>query len=283
MKRREFTTLLGGAVAVACWSSAGRGQGQSKRPLVVWLGSGTTAAVGTWVGFLRKGLEELGYTDGRDLEILVRMAENRAERLPGLAQEIVALQPTVIVAGAVDSALVAKKATSTIPIVSGALADADHLGLITSYSRPGGNVTGITPYIDGLPAKQIELARELVPAATRIGVLGNMNDPKAPPQRDELQEAARKLGLNVVIRDLISADTLPEAIDVLGGERIDVLVVLQTSMLLSLRKQIAPLVAAKRLPAVYGYRQHVDEGGLVSYGVNLGWCWGHLATYVQKI
>jgi putative tryptophan/tyrosine transport system substrate-binding protein len=132
-------------------------------------------------------VEELGYTDGRDVEILVRMAENRAERLPGLAQEIVALQPVVIVAGAVDSALLAKKATSTIPIVSGALADADHLGLIASYSRPGGNVTGITPYIAGLPAKQIELVRELVPRAAKIGLLGNMNDPKAPPQRDELK------------------------------------------------------------------------------------------------
>ena len=94
--------MLGGAVVAACWSSVGRGQVRSRCPLVVWLGSGTTAAVGTWVGFLRRGLEELGYTDGSDLEILVRMAENRAERLPGLAQEIVALKPTVIVAGAVD-------------------------------------------------------------------------------------------------------------------------------------------------------------------------------------
>src|SRR5262249_56366276 len=120
MKRRDFTKLLGAAVAVASWSSAGRGQVQSKRPLVVWLGSGTTAAVGTWVGFLRKGLEELGYTDGRDLEILVRMAENRAERLPGLAQEIVALQPTVIVAGGVDLAPVAEKAASTPPLLCSA-------------------------------------------------------------------------------------------------------------------------------------------------------------------
>lgn len=283
MKRREFTTLLGGAVAVACWSSAGRGQGQSKRPLVVWFGSGTTAAVGTWVGFLRKGLAELGYTDGRDLEILVRMAENRAERLPSLAQEIVALQPTVIVAGAVDSALVAKKATSTIPIVSGALADADHLGLIASYSRPGGNVTGITPYIDGLPAKQIELARELVPTAAKIGLLGNMNDPKAPPQRDELKKAAHALGLAVVIPEVRGAEEVGGAIQVLANERVDLAIVLQTTMMLSLRRDIAPMMAAKRLPAVYGYREHVDEGGLISYGVNLSWCWQHLAMFVDKI
>lgn len=283
MRRRELITSLGGAVAVACWSSVARGQTPSKRPLIVWLGSGTTAAVGTWVGFLRKGLEELGYVDGRDIDLVIRMAENQAERLPGLAEEVVALQPAVIVAGAVDAALVARKATSSIPIISGALADADHLGLIASYARPGGNVTGITPYVAGLPAKQIELARELVSGAVRIGVLGNMNDPKAPPQRDELQEAARTLGLTVVVRDLKSADGLSEAVEELASESVHVVVVLQTSMLLSLRKPIAPLMAAKRLPAVYGYRQHVDEGGLVSYGVNLGWCWQHLATYVHKI
>jgi putative ABC transport system substrate-binding protein len=283
MRRREFITSLAGAVAVACWSSKGRGQVQSKRPLIVWLGSGTTAAVGPWLGSLRTGLEELGYVDGRDIEILVRMAENRAERLPGLAQEIVDLHPAVIVAGAVDSALVAKKETSTIPIVSGALADADHLGLIASYSRPGGNVTGITPYIDGLPAKQIELARELVPNAAKIGLLGNMNDPKAPPQRDELEKAAQALGVAVVIPEVRGAEGVTEAIQVLASERVDLAIVLQTTMLLSLRKEIAPLMATNRLPALYGYRQHVDEGGLISYGVNLAWCWKHLATFVDKI
>jgi putative ABC transport system substrate-binding protein len=193
------------------------------------------------------------------------------------------VKPAVIVAGAVDAAVVAKKATSSIPIVWGALADADHLGLIASYARPGGNVTGITPYVAGLPAKQIELSRELVSGATRIGVLSNMSDPKALPQRDELKEAARTLGLTVVTRDLRSADGLPEAIEALASESVDVVIVLQTTMLLSLRKPITPLLAANRLPTVYGYRQHVDEGGLISYGVNLGWCWQHLATYVHRI
>jgi putative tryptophan/tyrosine transport system substrate-binding protein len=283
MRRREFIVLAGSTVAAAGWTSWAWGQAPTTPPLIVWLGSGTTAAVGTWVGYLRKGLGELGYVDGRDIELLIRMAENQAERLPGLAEEIAALKPAVIVAGAVDAALAAKKVTSSIPILSGALADADHLGLIASYARPGGNVTGITPYVAGLPAKQIELARDLIPSAARIGVLGNMNDPKAPPQRDEVQEAARKLGLSVVIGDLRGADGLSGMVEVLASESIDVLIVLQTTMLLSLRKEIAPLLATKRLPAVYGYRQHVDEGGLVSYGVNLGWCWEHLATYVHKI
>jgi putative ABC transport system substrate-binding protein len=164
------------------------------------------------------------------------MVENQAERLPGLAQEIIALQPTVIVAGAVDSAVVAKKATSTIPIVSGDLADADHLGLIASHSRPGGNVTGSRPISR---ATQIELAHELVPTAAKIGLLGNMNDPKAPPQRDELKKAAYALGLAVVIPEVRGAEEVGGAIQVLANEHVDLAIVLQTTMMLSLRRDIA--------------------------------------------
>ena len=212
------------------------------------------------------------------------MAENQIERLPALAEEVVRLQPAVIVAGAVDAALAAKKVTSTIPIVSAALADADHLGLVASYSRPGGNVTGITPYIAGLPAKQIELAREIVPGAGKIGLLANLNDPKAPPQRDELKNAAGALGATVIVPEVKGPnDVAAQMQEALVSERIDVVIVLQTTMLLSLRRQIATLMATNRLPTVYGYREHVDEGGLISYGVNLRWCWHRLATYVHKI
>src|SRR6478672_2086393 len=135
MRRRKFIALAGGAVALVCSSTVGRGQTATKQPLIVWFGSGTSEAVGTWVGFLRKGLEELGYVEGQNIEIEVRMAENQADRLAGMAAEIIDLKPALIIAGAVDTALVAKKATSTIPIISGALADADHLGLIASYAR----------------------------------------------------------------------------------------------------------------------------------------------------
>jgi putative ABC transport system substrate-binding protein len=120
-------------------------------------------------------LAELGLAEGRNIEIVVRLAENHVERLQGLAEESVALKPALIAAGSSDAAVAAKKNTSSIPIISGALADAEHLGLVTSYARPGGNVTGVMPYVAGLPAKQIELAREVVPKATKIGLTPKPN------------------------------------------------------------------------------------------------------------
>lgn len=158
----------------------------------------------------------------------------------------------MILAPASGPAVAAKRATATIPIVSPALADAVHLGLVASVSRPGGNVTGITPYVEGLPAKQMELAREVVPRAARIGVLANVSDPKAPPQLQELEAAGRELGVTVVVADAPTPDDVDGALQMLAYHRIEVMVVLQTSMLLSERQRIASLAATTRLPAVYG-------------------------------
>lgn len=259
------------------------GQLVIRRPILVWLGSGTLTGAKRFVGFLLEGLAELGYRDGDNFELLVRMAENDASRLPALAGEALRANPAVIIAGAVDAALAAHKATSTVPIVSDALADADHLGLVSSYARPGGNVTGITPYIGGLPAKQIEVARTIVPNARQIGLIGNMNDPKAPPQRVEMAKVAESLGARVVVPEMQSSADLAKVIGDLKSANVDVVVVLQTTMLLSLRKPIAEQLAAARLPAVYGYREHVDEGGLISYGIDLRWCWRRVASFVDRI
>lgn len=281
MRRRDLLALLGGGTAVLPVTAYTQSSGA--RPLLVWFGSATSSAGSRWMGFFREGLKQLGYTEGQNFELIGRFAEYHVERLPSVADEVVALKPVVIVAGAVDTAVAAKAKTSTIPIVSGALADAVHLSLIASYARPGGNVTGITPYIGELPAKQMELAHELVPAAEKIGLIGNMNDPKAPPQRDETQRAAEKLGIIVTVPEVGSPDDLNPAVKTLLNEGVKVVIVLQTTMLLAERQEIAKLLAVSRLPAVYGYREHVDEGGLVSYGVDLGWCWRHVATYVHKI
>src|SRR5262249_38626538 len=153
------------------------------------------------------------------------------DRLPGLAKELVRLKPDVILANAVDSVVAVRKETRTIPIVSPALADAVHLGLIASEARPGGQVTGIEPYVGGLPAKQMELAREIVPRAINIGVLTNLQDPKAPLQAQELAAAARTLEVTIVSSDVNRPDEIESALAELASRRVDIVIVLQTSML----------------------------------------------------
>jgi putative tryptophan/tyrosine transport system substrate-binding protein len=137
--------------------------------------------------------------------------------------------------------------------------------------------------VEGLPAKQLELAREVVPSAARIGVLANLSDPKAPPQLHEQEAAGQQLGVKVIVVDVSAPDDLDGAFRALADQLIDVMVVLQTSMLLSERRKIAGLAATTHLPAVYGYREHVDDGGLISYGVDLRACFRRAAYYVHKI
>src|SRR5262245_21133564 len=268
--RRAFITLLGGAAVT--WPLAAGAQTSMKRPLIAWLSLGERTSSWVFVEAFLQGMREHDYVEERQFDIVYRFADGYIERLPSLAEELVRLNPDVILAPASGPAVAAKKATATIPIVTPALADAVHLGLIASESQPGGNVTGITPYVAGLPAKQMELAREVVPSAAKIGVLANLSDPKAPPQWQELEAAGRELGVNVIAEDVSTPDDLDGAFQALARERVDVLIVLQTSMLVSERRKIAALAAATRLPAIYGYREHVDDGGLVSYGVDLRAC-----------
>jgi putative ABC transport system substrate-binding protein len=171
-----------------------------------------------------QGMRDFGYTEGHNFDFVPRFADGYIERLPALAQELVQLGPNVILAPASGPAVAAKRATTTIPIVSPALADAVHLGLVASVSRPGGNVTGITPYVEGLPAKPMELAREVVPGAPRIGVLANLSDPKAPPQLHELEAAGQQLGVKVIVGDVNVPDALDGAFRTLADQRIDVMV-----------------------------------------------------------
>lgn len=283
MRRREFLVLLSGALPSAIAPIPALGQSSGGRVTIVYLGAGASPAANRYIDAFRAGLAELGLHDGGNVDIVPRLAENRIERLQGLAEDAVAMKPALLVAGSSDAAVLLRKLTSTVPIISGALADAERLGLVKSYARPGGNVTGVMPYVAGLPAKQIELAREIVPAAARIGLLGNMYDPKAKPQLDELTQAATRLGLAVVAPDVKGPDELGIAIDALATEKVDVIVVLETTMLLSARDQVAKLIAARAIPAVYGYREHVQAGGLISYGVDLVWCWRRVATFAQKI
>jgi putative tryptophan/tyrosine transport system substrate-binding protein len=281
MRRREFITLIGGVAAA--WPHSTLAQVSTKRPLIAWLSGGERTASWVFVEAFLQGMRDLGYVDGQQFDIVYRFADGYLERLPALADEMVRLNPSVILAPASGPAVAARKATTKIPIVTPALADAMHLGLIANEARPGGNVTGVSPYVAGLPAKQLELAREVVPGASSIGVLANLADAKAPPQLQELKGAGQKLGIGVVAAEADTPDDVEGAIRTLGIQRIGVMIVLQTSMLLSERRKIAALVATARIPTVYGYREHVDAGGLISYGVDLRACFRRGAYFVDKI
>jgi putative tryptophan/tyrosine transport system substrate-binding protein len=280
MRRREFIAALGSA---AMWPQMAAAQMAAKRPLVAWLSLGGKSGVSGFADAFLQGMREHGYNEGRDFDIVYRFADGYIERLPGLAEELVQLHPNVILAPASGPAVAAKKVSSAIPIVTAALADGVHLGLIASEARPGGNVTGIAPYVAGLPGKQMELAREVVDGARTIGVLTNLDDPKAPEQWKELEAAGHELGVNVVAAEARTPEELDAALQKLARQRADVIIVLQTSMLINERRRIAALAATAHLPAVYGYREHVDAGGLISYGVDLRACFRRSAYFVDKI
>ncbi|MGZ5871984.1 MAG: ABC transporter substrate-binding protein [Bradyrhizobium sp.] len=280
--RRKFLSALGGAAAM--WPIKAWPQVSAKeRPLIAWLSGSAKKVAGVFADDFLDGMRTFGYVDGRDFDLMPRYAEGFSDRLPALAQEIVALKPAVIVAAAVNAAVPVRAATSVIPIVCPALADAIHLGLIVSEARPGGNVTGIEPYVAGLPAKQMELATEIAPGARRIGLITNLDDPKAPPQRQELAAAAKALDMTIMEVDVNRPGEIAPAVETLASARVDVVIVLQTGLLLSVGRQIAETAAAKRLPTVYGYREHVLDGGLISYGVDLRWCYRRGAYFVDKI
>jgi putative tryptophan/tyrosine transport system substrate-binding protein len=277
MRRREFVGLV-----ISAWPCAVLAQ-IKKRPLVGWLWYSEADII---VGYLRqllKGMAELGLIEGRDFDMLYRSAEFHLERLARAAEELVQLNPDIIVAPATLQAVAVKKATDTIPIVVPVLADPVELGFVASEARPRGNVTGIAPYVKGLPAKQLELAREVVPGATRIGLVDDVNDPKARPQRREIEAAGKELEIQILPAEVASTSDIGPAYDAMTTADVEVVVVEQSNMLISSRKQIAEAAAAKKLPTVYGYREHVEAGGLISYGVNLNWCFHRAAYYVDKI
>ena len=225
MKRREFIMLLGGAAA---WPQAVLAQ-TKKRPLVGWLSYGESDVAAKYLGLLLKGMRELGHIEGRDFEMVYRSADFHVERLPKAAEELVQLNPDIIVAPATLQAVAAKNATDTIPIVVPVLADPVGLGFVASEARPGGNVTGIAPYVKGLPAKQVELAREVVPGATRIGLVDDVNDPKAHPQRREIEAAGKELEIKIVPTEVRSASDIRSAYDALAAAGVEVVVVEQSN------------------------------------------------------
>src|SRR5262249_36016881 len=282
MRRREFITLVG-AAAAAC--SVARAQTRRERILNATFSSGTPTPpkrVPFSASFLN-GLRELGCIEGRDFDIVARLAASNDE-LPKVAEELIQLKPDVILASASVAALAAKRATSTIPIVVAALGNPAALGLSESdFRRPSGNLTGIMPYVRGLPAKQLDLAREIVPGAKKIGIVHDTSDIKATAQWDEISAAATNFEIKIVMADARRSEDVEPAFRNFKAERVDAVIVLQSSFLILDRANIAAAAAATRLPTVCGYREHVEAGALISYGVDLVDCFHRAATYVYRI
>jgi putative ABC transport system substrate-binding protein len=254
-----------------------------KRALVGFLGASSKSAGAPYYQGFQQGMRERGYVEGRDYLIEERYADGQLSRLPLLAQELVALRPDVIVVSNTAAALAMKQATPSIPIVVGTLTDPVGAGLAASEARPGGNVTGVLLRLEGLTGKQLEFALELVPSATRIAVLGNANNPANVMQRRDAQSTIEKLGVTPVVVEVRAADEVGPAFQTFLREHVDILVVLLDLMFQTMRRQIADLALALRLPTVFGSSEQLEDGGLISYGINQFENFRRAAYYVDRI
>jgi len=230
---------------------------------------------------LRKGLRGLGYVEGRNLVIDYRSADGHAERFPDLAADLVRMKADLIVTRGTPAANAAKQATQAIPVVMATMGDPR--AIVTSFARPGGNITGVTTFSTELTAKRIELLKELVPNLSRIALLHNMSNPAAPPEWDETQIAVRSLGLQAELLDVRNEADLRAAFERAVRARVDALLVGADGLTQAHRQAIVELAARNRLPAAYPAADFVEAGGLIAYAVNYPELYFRFASYIDKI
>jgi putative ABC transport system substrate-binding protein len=264
MKRREFITLLGGGAAA--WPLPARAQ----QPTIALVGLLTGSQQDDrWLGALRQGLKEAGYIEGRNVAIKHRSADGHFDRVPALAAELVADPVALIIAIAPSAALATKAATATIPIVFVTGADPVELGLVSSLSRPDGNVTGVSFLVKTLAAKRLELLRELVAGATVVGFLFNPTNPASDPEIRDVEAASRALGLQLKILPASSEADIETAFTRFAQQRVNAALIAGDSFFLSRRDQLIAASARHAIPTSYQLREFVAGGGLISYGTDL--------------
>jgi putative tryptophan/tyrosine transport system substrate-binding protein len=278
VKRREFITLLGGAAA---WPLAARAQQAGKLPTIGLLSSGTRATWALWWAAFVQRLRELGWTEGRTVAIEYRWAEGRSERFAEIAAEFSRLKVDVIVTVG-TAVLAAKQATSDIPIVFALAADPVGSGLVASLAQPGGNVTGLSLQQTDAGGKRLELLREVVPGLRRLALMGNVSYRGSMLEMSEVQETAHTLGLEVTRSEIRRAEDIAAAVEALKG-RADALYVVGDSLVDANRIRINTLALGARLPTMHIAKEHVEAGGLMSYGPNFPDLFRRAADYVDKI
>jgi putative ABC transport system substrate-binding protein len=262
-RRREFISLVGGAAAT--WSLMARAQQPAMRVLGILSNPSRSAQPAGFASFHR-GLKDAGYVEGQNVAIEYRFADGQVDRLRALAADLVHRKVDVLVAMANSAALVAKAATTTIPVVFLIGGDPVKLGLLESPNRPGGNITGVSFFLTQLESKRLGLLHELVPQATEIAVLINPTQPAASDQENEVREAARALGLDVHIVHAASESDLEPAFATCAQLRAGGLLVTSDPFFNVANKQIIALAARNAIPAIYEFREYVAIGGLASYG-----------------
>lgn len=276
MKRREF---IAATAALLAFSQRSMAQGTSRR-----IGFLTLNELTTWKKAWLDGLQNHGWIDGKNLIIESRFARSQ-DRFPALAAELVALSPDLIIGGNPQAAMALKSATTSVPIVFVGVADPVGIGLVQSLSRPGGNITGLATFVPGeFISKQIQITRELVPAATKIAVLGNPGNPiHRKVIAEELPQTAKRLGIALPAFEATTAEEIDTAFASAAAQQVDAILPFADSLTTRHRARVTALAAKHGLPAMYLGRDFVTEGGLISYSPDFSDLWLRAGNYVDLI
>jgi putative ABC transport system substrate-binding protein len=278
MKRREFIAALG----AAAWPVVSRAQ-QLAMPVIGFLNNGTPEGMANYVAGFRKGLSELGYVEGRNVAIEYRWGDSNDARLAELARELAGLRTAVIVAAANNAAVAAKAATTLIPIVFVTGGDPVRIGLVASYNRPGGNVTGVNTRTAELGTKRVGLIRELLPHARRLAFLFDPRTLNADLILRDVQQASAGVGIVLDVVPVTSNGEIDAALGSRTRESVDAVLIAAQPFFVTRRAQIVTLAARYMMPVLYPSRTYTDDGGLISYGSNQGEEWRQAGIYVGRI
>ena len=277
MKRREFIGLVGGAAAWPLTANAQQAGGK-----IVTIG---ILAIEPWppIDTFREALKDLGYIEGKNVRFEYRYAKGRNDRFPELANELVGLNVDAILTWSTDAALAAKQATTTIPVVMGAVGDPLGIGIVTNLARPGANITGFSSRAAELEAKRLQLLKEVVPGLSRVAILFNPTNHYMPLALQSAQRGAQTLDVTLAIYQVHDTASLDAAFVTLMRDRPDAFMVPADTFLVSQRSRITQFAIENKLPSVYTFREYIEVGGLIAYTPDYHDLFRRAASYVDKI